>query len=52
MHGYLIQNIPAEINIYCWLKKQKKLEILFYFHNKSISLIQVPQMKFGGVLVV
>ena len=46
MYGYLIQNIPAEQNIYFCLEKNRNLEIVFNFHNKFISLIQVRQMEF------
>ena len=45
MYGYLIQNIPAEQNIYFCIKKTpRNLEIIFHFHNKFISLIQPHQM--------
>ena len=46
MYGYLIQNIPAEQNIYFCITPppSRNLEIIFHFHNKFISLIQPHQM--------
>ena len=43
MHDYLIQNIPAEQNIFSYLNSGK-LEIVF--HNEFISLFQVHQIDF------
>ena len=42
MHGCLIENIPAEQNIY-FLFKKRNLEIVFH---KFISLIKAHQMDF------
>ena len=37
MHSYLIENMPAEQDIYFWGQNTRKLEIVF--HDKFILLI-------------